>query len=136
MLRLREAATNAKMKKNLENTVLAIIPFYNIGGVHQRGAFSRVNQKGPQEYGFRGNAKNYDLNRDFIKTDSQNMRAFATIFQYWQPDVFVDNHVTNGADYQHVLTYLATQPDKLGGSLGQYLRQSMIPALEKALQAR
>ncbi len=136
MLLLREAATNAKMKKNLENTVLAIIPFYNIGGVHQRGAFSRVNQKGPQEYGFRGNAKNYDLNRDFIKTDSQNMRAFATIFQYWQPDVFVDNHVTNGADYQHVLTYLATQPDKLGGSLGQYLRQSMIPALEKAMQAR
>ncbi|WGU70593.1 hypothetical protein QIU18_00040 [Capnocytophaga canimorsus] len=50
-----------------ENVVIVAIPVYNIGGALQRNGFTRVNQNGPKEYGFRGNAKNLDLNRDFIK---------------------------------------------------------------------
>jgi hypothetical protein len=29
-----------------------------------RNSTSRTNQNGPEEYGFRGNARNFDLNRD------------------------------------------------------------------------
>src|SRR5690606_1650986 len=79
------------------------------------------------------NARNYDLNRDFIKADTLNARAFITIFHQVKPDVFIDNHVSNGADYQYVLTHLMTQHNKLGGQLGSYLKNSFQPALEKKL---
>ncbi|MFL0352310.1 M14 family metallopeptidase [Xanthomarina sp. GH4-25] len=119
--------------KTPENTVLVTIPIYNIGGSLNRNTGTRANQNGPKAYGFRGNARNYDLNRDFIKSDTENAKSFAQIFHLVQPDVFIDNHVSNGADYQYTLTHLFTQHNKLGGSLGNYLNQEMMPNLEDKL---
>ncbi|MFO8146590.1 MAG: M14 family metallopeptidase [Bacteroidota bacterium] len=116
-----------------KNTILATIPVYNIGGALNRNSTSRTNQNGPLEYGFRGNARNYDLNRDFIKADTRNTRSFSEIFHLVQPDIFVDTHVSNGADYQYTLTHLFTQKDKLGGELGEYLDKKMKPSFEKSL---
>ena len=72
-----------------KHTVLVAIPIYNIGGSLNRNSTTRTNQNGPKEYGFRGNARNYDLNRDFIKSDTKNARTFAQIFHLVQPDVFL-----------------------------------------------
>ncbi len=116
-----------------ENTVLITIPIYNIGGSLNRNSTTRANQNGPKAYGFRGNAKNYDLNRDFIKADTKNTKAFAEVFHLVNPDIFIDNHVSNGADYQYTLTHLFTQHNKLGGNLGTYLHQEMMPQLEASL---
>ena len=109
--------------------IVAIIPIYNIGGHLNRNSTSRVNQSGPEEYGFRGNARNYDLNRDFIKSDTKNSRSFQEIFHWLNPLVFIDTHTSNGADYQHIMTLIPTQHDRLGGELGDYLKNSMIPLL-------
>ena len=117
-----------------KNTVLVTIPIYNIGGSLNRNSTTRTNQNGPEDYGFRGNARNYDLNRDFIKSDTKNARTFAEIFHMVQPDVFIDNHVSNGADYQYTLTHLFTQHNKLGGDLGTYLHTEMMPSLEQHLK--
>ncbi|KEO73139.1 M14 family zinc carboxypeptidase [Anditalea andensis] len=114
--------------------VLAIIPVYNIGGHLNRNATSRVNQNGPESYGFRGNAKNYDLNRDFIKSDTKNSRSFQEIFHWLNPLVFIDTHTSNGADYQHIMTLIPTQHDRLGGELGGYLKNSMIPYLFEEME--
>ena len=119
-----------KMPKNV---VLATIPIYNIGGSLNRNSTTRTNQNGPEEYGFRGNARNFDLNRDFIKADSKNAKAFAKIFHLVKPDVFIDNHVSNGADYQYTLTHLFTQHNKLDGELGKYLHNTIQPELEQRL---
>lgn len=119
-----------------KNTIITAIPVYNIGGALNRNRTTRVNQNGPEEYGFRGNARNYDLNRDFIKSDSRNAKAFAEIFHYVNPDVFIDNHVSNGADYQYTITHLFTQHNKLGGELGAYLHQTFIPEVEKNLSQK
>ena len=116
-----------------EHTVLATIPIYNVGGSLNRNTGTRTNQNGPKAYGFRGNARNYDLNRDFIKSDTKNAKTFAQIFHLVQPDVFIDNHVSNGADYQYTLTHLFTQHNKLGGGLGDYLHTKMQPNLEHKL---
>ncbi|NNG10819.1 MAG: M14 family metallopeptidase [Arenibacter sp.] len=116
-----------------KHSVLVTIPIYNVGGSLNRNSTTRVNQNGPKSYGFRGNAKNYDLNRDFIKADTKNARTFAEIFHLVKPDIFIDNHVSNGADYQYTLTHLFTQHNKLGGELGSYLHKEMMPSLEKAL---
>lgn len=119
-----------------ENTVIATIPIYNIGGAINRNSFTRTNQNGPKSYGFRGNARNYDLNRDFIKADTKNTRGFYEIFHHVNPDVFIDTHVSNGADYQYTLTHLFTQHDQMGGALGKYIKTDLRPALEKALRKK
>ena len=127
MLLARDIVTN-KMKLP-DNIVLAIIPVYNIGGCLNRSANYRVDQNGPAEFGSRGNSQNLDLNRDFIKCDSKEAKAFAEIFHLTDPDVFLDNHVSNGADYQHVMTLICTQHNKLGGVMGDFLNKDFEPGL-------
>lgn len=119
-----------------ENTIIAVIPIYNIGGALNRYQMTRTNQNGPIAYGFRGNARYFDLNRDFIKADTKNTRAFINLFQTVKPDIFIDNHVSNGADYQYILTHLFTQHNRLGGDLGHYVNNSLIPKLEDSLKKR
>nr|WP_321237314.1 M14 family metallopeptidase [uncultured Psychroserpens sp.] len=119
-----------------KSTVLVTIPIYNVGGSLNRNTTTRTNQNGPESYGFRGNARNFDLNRDFIKSDTKNARTFAQIFHLVQPDVFIDNHVSNGADYQYILTHLFTQHNKLGGQLGDFLHTKMMPQLEQKLSEK
>ncbi len=119
-----------------DNVIFSTIAIYNVGGSLNRNTSSRTNQNGPESYGFRGNARNYDLNRDFIKSDTRNARAFATVFHNINPDIFIDNHVSNGADYQYTLTHLFTQHNRLGGSAGEYLHNQLQPALEEALKDR
>jgi Zinc carboxypeptidase len=118
------------------NVVLAIIPVYNIGGCLNRNTHSRVNQNGPLEYGFRGNAQNLDLNRDFTKNDSKESKSFAQIFHWLNPDIFIDNHVSDGADYQHTMTLITTQYEKLGPIAGKWLRETFEPALYAGMKEK
>lgn len=112
---------------------IAIIPAYNVGGMLNRSSTSRANQNGPEEYGFRGNARNLDLNRDFIKMDSENMRSFARIFHSLDPDLFIDTHTSNGADYQYTMTYIAPIEERLPESIRQLQYDNCIPYIEKNL---
>ncbi|HIF00146.1 MAG TPA: hypothetical protein EYG03_26440 [Planctomycetes bacterium] len=128
------AFDSATYSAHLKQVIVAIIPLYNIGGALHRNSGTRANQNGPREYGFRGNARNYDLNRDFIKCDTRNARSFVSIFQLLDPDLLIDTHVSNGADYQHVMTTSHSQKDKLGLQLGKYLDKSFEPDLFRKLQ--
>jgi len=92
---------------------LHVVCQYNVDGTLNRNAHSRANQNGPVEYGFRGNAQNLDLNRDFIKMDSRNAKALVALMASEKYHLFIDNHTSNGADYQYVLTYFHTRPEKL-----------------------
>lgn len=127
MMLMRDLATG-KIEAP-KNVIFAAIASYNISGMMNRGSFSRANQNGPEEYGFRGNARNYDLNRDFIKTDSKNSRSFQQIFQHFKPIYFIDNHVSNGADYQYLFTYISTNKERLGDKLGSYFNEKMQPEI-------
>lgn len=133
MLLLRDIVQNDSLKNKYKNSLICVIPVYNIGGALNRNSHTRANQNGPKEYGFRGNARNYDLNRDFIKQDTKNAAAFAEIFHAVNPDVFIDNHVSNGADYQYAITHLFTQHNKLGGRLGEFIETKMRPEIERSL---
>lgn len=136
MMLLRDIVQNDSLKKKYKNCLIAVIPVYNVGGSLNRNSHTRANQNGPKEYGFRGNARNFDLNRDFIKQDTKNTITFAKIFHTVNPDVFIDNHVSNGADYQYAITHLFTQHNKLGGNLGSFLENEMRPQLENSLQKK
>jgi hypothetical protein len=135
MLLAHELMTNSRAKKLLENTTVIIIPFYNIGGALNRNSHSRTNQNGPAEYGFRGNAQNLDLNRDFIKCDSKNALTFATLINELDPDFYVETHVSNGADYPYTMTYIPAQEDKIGTVLGSHMRSEWTPFITKKVTA-
>ena len=117
-----------------KNVIIAIIPIYNIGGAHNRNCCSRANQNGPAEYGFRGNSKNLDLNRDFIKADSKNTLAFYKIFHFLKPSIFVDTHTSNGADYQHTMTLITSQLNKMNPELADYTKNKLNPHLFKKME--
>jgi hypothetical protein len=117
----------------LENTVVIIIPVYNTGGMLNQHCCFRANQNGPESHGFRGNAQNLDLNRDFIKCDSENARSFTRLFQRWSPDVFVDTHTTNGSDHQHTMTIIAPNKHKMNTLQGSLAEKDLIPFLYKKM---
>ena len=129
---LKQVSVNPEVLIKLP--VIAFIPAYNVGGMMNRSGNSRANQNGPLEYGFRGNAQNLDLNRDFIKMDSKNAFTFTRIFHAIDPDIFVDNHVSNGADYQYTLTYIANLEDRMSPSIKKITHESLLPNLKKALK--
>ena len=121
------------MKKYLRNCVVAIIPVYNIGGALTRSPYWRINQNGPDDKGARRNTRFLDLNRDFVKQDSRDARAFAGIYSYLDPDVFLDTHTTNGSDHQYTVTLIATQPEKMFPEMQQFFRGQMVPELYRSM---
>ena len=134
MMLMRDLAI-AKIKVP-KNTLVVVIPVYNIDGMLNRNTSSRANQNGPEEYGFRGNARNFDLNRDFIKSDTKNSRSFQELFRSINPDVFLDNHVSNGADYQYTFTCIATQHERLGTKLGNYFINEFYPSIVQSMNQK
>ncbi len=126
--------TRDLLKKNAlpKDVVICIVAVYNIDGCLNRG-LSRINQNGPRAYGFRGNYRNLDLNRDFIKADSRNALAFEKILNTWNPEVFLDNHTSDGADYQYVMTLIETQKDKQTPILADYTTKILSPELYKRM---
>jgi len=120
----------------LGKTVFLFVPLYNVDGAFNRANTSRVNQDGPEAFGFRGNSRHLDLNRDFVKCDTLTAQTFNRLFTEWDPDVMVDTHTSNGADYSYTMTLIPTQPDKLGGELGAFLRDRMLPAMYADMDKR
>ena len=136
MMLVRDYLTKVENQAFLKNIVVVIVPYYNVDGVLNRNWQSRANQNGPDSYGFRGNAQNLDLNRDFIKCDTRNAQSFNKVFAAWQPDIFIDNHTSNGADYQYTVTVIATQKDKLNSYLADYQQNNLLPRLFNDMKTR
>lgn len=129
MMLCRDLLQNQKLRPLLDRLTVVVVPVYNVDGMLNRNATTRANQNGPAAYGFRGNARHLDLNRDFVKQDSRNARSFAGLFGQWRPELFVETHTSNGADYQYTMTLIAAQHNKLAPALGGYLQQTLLPAL-------
>ena len=136
MALVRDFCVDPARLAKLGDTVFLFVPLYNVDGSLNRADTSRVNQDGPEQFGFRGNSRHLDLNRDFIKCDSLTAQVFNQLFTAWDPDVMVDTHTSNGADYPYTMTLIHTQADKLGGALGGFLRDTMLPQLFGDMSAR
>jgi hypothetical protein len=105
LMLLRDMLVRNQFPELLDNVTILFIPIFNTDGHERFSKYSRINQNGPMEMGWRTTARNYDLNRDFIKADAVEMKQWLRLFQEWLPDMFVDVHTTDGADYQYAMTY-------------------------------
>ncbi|OFY38738.1 MAG: hypothetical protein A2X18_08675 [Bacteroidetes bacterium GWF2_40_14] len=105
LMLIRDIAVYNKFPGILDNVSLLFIPIINVDGHEDFGSFYRINQNGPEEVGARFTAQRYNMNRDFIKADAPETRALIVLYKKWMPELFMDIHVTNGADFQYVSTY-------------------------------
>jgi hypothetical protein len=127
MLMLREMIITKEKEDLLNNIVLLIIPVLNVDGHERRSPFNRPNQNGPKQMGWRTNALNLNLNRDYLKAESNEIKAFLSLFNEWLPDFFIDNHTTNGADYQYHITYGIPTHQNLDKNLVSYIKTKFLP---------
>ncbi len=118
----------------LDQTVIAIVPIFNVGGALNRGSYHRANQNGPVEHGFRGNARNLDLNRDFIKLNSKNTQSMVPLLRSWDPDIFIDTHTSNGADYPYTITLINSHAQRHEPSQARFLDSTLLPFLFKEME--
>ncbi|MCI4372430.1 MAG: M14 family metallopeptidase [Thermoplasmata archaeon] len=115
----------------LENVVLVFIPVYNIDGHEHRSPYTRINQNGPALAGWRANATNLNLNRDYMKADAPETRAFLQMLHRWMPDFFVDNHVTDGADFQYDVTFALDSTTDVFPPTARWIREFATPELTR-----
>ena len=102
---LRDMLIHRKHQEILDHLVILFIPIMNVDGHEQFSAMNRINQNGPDETGSRFTAQNVNLNRDFLKAAAPEMQHWLDLYHSWLPELFLDIHVTNGADFQYVSTY-------------------------------
>ncbi len=128
---LRDMVITKTKASLLERAVFVFIPIYNADGHERRGAYNRINQNGPDEMGWRGNGTNLNLNRDYMKADAPETRAFLAMFHRWLPDFFVDDHVTDGADFQYDVTFSIDDGPNVAPATAKWVDEVATPTLEK-----
>jgi hypothetical protein len=132
---LRDIAVTKTQAALLDHVVFVFIPVYNLDGHERRSPYTRINQNGPELAGWRGNATNLNLNRDYMKADAPETRAFLKMFEHWLPDFFVDDHVTDGMDYQYDVTFAIDAGPAVAPATTQWIRETVTPEIERQVNA-
>ncbi|HZH29275.1 MAG TPA: M14 family metallopeptidase [Pyrinomonadaceae bacterium] len=118
----------------LEHVTLLFVPIYNVDGHERRSPYNRINQNGPEEMGWRANATNLNLNRDYMKADAPETRAWMRLWNEWSPELFIDCHVTDGADFRYNVTYQFEEHENIPQPLRGWMRAAfegrIVPATE------
>jgi hypothetical protein len=130
---LRDALLDPAIGALLGRVVLVVIPVYNVDGHERRSKYHRINQNGPEQQGWRANATNLNLNRDYLKADAPETRAFLRLVGRWRPDFFVDDHVTDGADFQYDVTFAVDTTPDVFPATAQWLGSTVVPELVRAV---
>jgi hypothetical protein len=129
---LRELLGESAAPGALERIAILFVPAFNVDGHERFGRWNRPNQDGPEETGWRTTAQNLNLNRDYAKADSPEMRALLGLVRVWDPLVCADLHVTDGANFQPDVS-LQSEPVNQGDpqlfSAGRELRDAVIASL-------
>ncbi len=118
----------------LDNVSILFIPIFNVDGHERFGPYNRINQNGPEEMGWRVTATNLNLNRDFLKADAPEMKAWLSLYNRWDPDFFIDIHTTDGADYQYVLTYMMETLGQMDQGLTSWCDSVFLPTWTNDLE--
>lgn len=135
LMLLRDIIINRQYPEILEKVTILFIPIFNVDGHERFGPYGRINQNGPTEMGWRTTATNLNLNRDFLKADTPEMKAWIRLFNIWLPDLLADCHTTNGADYQYVMTYSLETHENMVEPVRTWTVDKLIPFLEERMVA-
>ena len=130
---LREIVITKERSALLDQVVLLIIPIFNIDGHERCSSYNRINQNGPEEMGWRCTAQGYNLNRDFIKADAEEMKHWLRMYHAWKPHFWFDTHTTDGADWQYDVTFIAAFGPEAPAPIAGWVREKLHPHLIQTL---
>jgi hypothetical protein len=131
LMLLRDIAFGKK-KDLLQNVNILFIPILNVDGHERSSVYNRVNQRGPENMGWRTNGRNLNLNRDYMKLDTEEINAVVNIINNYDPSLYLDLHVTDGADYQYDITYGFSQG--YSPAISQWLGKVLSPQIDTHLK--
>jgi murein tripeptide amidase MpaA len=135
LMLLRDMTVKKVRSALLDGASLLFVPILNVDGHERFSPFTRINQRGPTEAGWRTTSRNLNLNRDFTKLDAPETRSLVRALDEWDPDLYLDVHVTDGADYQYDITFGSNGPKGWSPSIADWLAKTLAPALRSQLAA-
>ena len=135
LMLIRDMVIHGKYAELLDDVTVLFMPIFNVDGHERFGPYNRINQNGPKEMGWRVTSQNLNLNRDYMKADTPEMRSFLKMFNAWDPDFFIDCHVTDGADYRHVVTYHLEKNIHMSAAVREWTQKVYLPYLEEKMKA-
>jgi len=134
LMLLRDMTVRGTKRELLDRANFLFVPIFNVDGHERFSRFNRINQRGPEEVGYRTNARNLNLNRDYMKADAPEMRAMIRALREWQPDLYIDLHVTDGSDYQYDITY-GWNVAGYSPAIASWLERTLRPAVDAGLRS-
>ena len=135
LMLLRDMAITRIRHDLLDHVVLLVMPILNSDGHERFSPYSRINQNGPEAMGWRVTSRNLNLNRDYMKADAVEMRAWLEVWNAWRPDLHFDNHTTDGGDWQYDVTLSADTHEVGAPQVARWLDEVLFPPLFRALEA-
>ncbi|HUA87219.1 MAG TPA: M14 family metallopeptidase [Bryobacteraceae bacterium] len=135
LMLVRDMTVAKRFAAWLDHAIFVIIPVFNVDGHEDFSPYHRPSQNGPKSTGLRANAERLNLNRDYIKADTPEMRAWLRVFNSWMPDFHIDNHVTDGADFQYDVTWDMARNQDLAEPAGTWVREKFVPELDRRMEA-
>jgi hypothetical protein len=135
LMLLRDMTVRGTKRELLDGASFLFVPIYNTDGHERFTRFTRINQRGPEEGGWRTSPRNFNLNRDYVKADLSETRAMIRALREWQPDLYIDLHVTDGADYQYDVTYGWNGRAGWSPAIAQWLDETFRAPVDRGLAA-
>ncbi|MBU1100101.1 MAG: carboxypeptidase [Bacteroidetes bacterium] len=134
MIMLREMLITKEKEYLLDNVILLVIPIFSVDSHERTSPYNRINQNGPTNMGWRTTSTNYNLNRDFVKADAPEMRAWLKMYNEWIPDFFIDCHTTDGLDLQYTVTYTVEKFRNIPPATSKWVTEEYEPFMKRKVE--
>lgn len=135
LMLLRDIAITKTRSALLDHVTLLIVPIFNVDGHERFSPYSRINQNGPDAMGWRVTSRNLNLNRDYMKADAAETRAWLALWNAWRPDLHFDHHSTDGGNWQYDILFVTDSHEAASPHIARWLREEIRPRLVPALEA-
>jgi murein tripeptide amidase MpaA len=133
---MRDMTANHTRATLLDSVIVLIVPVFSVDAHERHGPYNRINQNGPTEMGWRSDALGLNLNRDWLKSETPEMRALlANVYTKWWPHLLVDDHTTDGADYQHDLTYSWNHGPEVPAAIRRWMAEAVATRADSGVAA-
>lgn len=135
MMLLRDVLVTRRRAAWLDDVILLSIPVFNADGHEHTSPYNRINENGPDRMGFRVTSRRLNLNRDYLKADTPEMRAWLRLYAAWLPELLIDNHVTDGSDNQYDVTIASHTEQDIAPPMGSWVKTRYLPVLLRELES-
>jgi hypothetical protein len=136
LILLREFALG-QHKDWLQSMVFLITPDYNADGNEKFSPTNRGTQNGPiNGMGTRANAQDLNINRDYMKLDTPEAKAFVKLWNDYDPHIGFDLHTSDGSYHGYYLTYSPPLNPDTDPAILKLMTDEWFPFVTKEIKAK